>query len=122
MKRRILIDECLPQALRKHFPDDDAVTVAYAGFAGLKNGELLRAAESAGFDIFVTGDRSLEYEQNLGGKKLAVVALSANSWNIIRRHIPAIVVAVGAAQSGKVVRAEFGTFSRPKRVPGPSQG
>jgi hypothetical protein len=64
----------------------------------------------------------MEYEQNLQGKRLAVVALSANSWNIIRNHIPAIVAAVDAAQAGRVVRAYFGTFSRPKRVPGPTPG
>ena len=92
----------------------EAVTVAYAGFSGRKNGALLQAAEDAGFEVFVTGDRSLEYEQNLTRKKLAVVALSANSWNIVKNHIPAIAAAIDAARAGKVVRVDFGTFSRSK--------
>ncbi len=116
---RVLIDECLPQALRKYLPSHEAVTAIYAGFGGLKNGALLQAAEDAGFEVFITGDRSLEYEQNLSGKKLAMVALSANSWNIIKNHIPAIAAAIDAARAGKVVRADFGTFSRSKRPPAP---
>jgi hypothetical protein len=111
---RVLIDECLPQALWKHLPAHEAVTAVYAGFSGLKNGALLQAAEDAGFEVFVTGDRSLEYEQNLPDRKLAVVALSANSWNIIKNHVPKIVVAIDAAQAGTVTRVDCGRFARPK--------
>ncbi|MGH9582666.1 MAG: hypothetical protein ACRD4O_07005 [Bryobacteraceae bacterium] len=51
----------------------------HMGFGGYKNGMLLQAAEAAGFDVLVTGDLSLEYEQNMAGRKIAVVSLSANS-------------------------------------------
>ena len=62
---------------------DDVATVTYMGWAGLKNGELLQAAENDGFDVFVTGDQTLAQEQNLAGRRLAVVALSAIQLPII---------------------------------------
>lgn len=52
-------------------------TVSYIGWAGLKNGEILQAAENGGFDVFLTGDQTLAHEQNLAGRRLAVVVLSA---------------------------------------------
>ncbi len=119
---RVLIDECLPHVLRQHLPNHEAVTAVYAGFSGLKNGALLQAAEDAGFEVFITGDRSLEYEQNLGNRKLAVVALSANSWNIIKNHIPKIASAIDIAQPGSVLRVGCGAFARSKRTPGSAPG
>jgi hypothetical protein len=84
---------------------------------------LLRAAEDAGFvDVLVTGDRTLEYEQNLSGRAIAVVALSANNWKIIKNHIPTIAVAIDTAPAGMVTRVEAGAFVRRKRDPGPALG
>jgi len=54
----------------------------YMGFGGLKNGELLSAAEVAGFEVIVTGDKTLEYEQNMKDRKIAVVSLSAPHWRL----------------------------------------
>jgi len=64
---RILLDECVNQRLRNYLPGHYCESAEYAGFAGLKNGELLNAAESAHFDVLLTVDRGLEYEQNLAG-------------------------------------------------------
>ena len=61
MNKRVILDECLPHALRNHLPD--AVTAAYAGLVGYKNGVLLKAAIEAGFDVLVTGDRTLTYDK-----------------------------------------------------------
>jgi hypothetical protein len=77
----ILLDENIPHDLRAYLPH--AYTAAYAGFAGLKNGKLLDAAEAAGFDVLVTGDKTLPCEQNLTGRKIALVCLSAASWPVI---------------------------------------
>jgi hypothetical protein len=68
---RILIDE----AFRNSFPDHDCQTARYAGFAGLRNGELLLAAERAGFELLVTVDHGIRFQQNLTGRKLAVLIL-----------------------------------------------
>jgi len=73
---RVLIDECIDERFRNSFPAHDCQTARYAGLAGLKNGDLLVAAETAGFDIFVTVDRGIEYQQNLTGRNIAIVVCS----------------------------------------------
>jgi predicted nuclease of predicted toxin-antitoxin system len=78
VRKRVLLDENLPHALRNSLPVHEVVTAAYAGLAGYQNGELLKAATEAGFEVLVTGDQTLQYEQNLAGQKIAVVCLSAN--------------------------------------------
>jgi hypothetical protein len=62
---RVLIDECIDERFRNSLPEHDCQTARYAGLAGLKNGELLIAAESAKFDVFLTVDQGIEYQQNL---------------------------------------------------------
>jgi hypothetical protein len=62
---RILLDECVNQRMRNHLPGHECQSARYAGFGGLKNGELLDAAEAAGFDVLVTVDRGFRYEQEL---------------------------------------------------------
>lgn len=78
---RILIDECVPRALKRHLRVHDVLTVADAGFAGLKNGQLLRRAEG-NFDAFVTTDKSLQHQQNLPAWSMAFVLLRAISNDI----------------------------------------
>jgi hypothetical protein len=84
------------------------------GWGELKNGELLRAAEESGIDVFVTGDQSLVYEQNLGGRRLAILALSANNWPIVKNHVPQILAAIDGALPGSFRVVSCGTFSRKK--------
>ena len=60
-------------------PGQDCQTVRYAGLAGLKNGDLLTAAESAEFDAFLTLDQGIEYQQNLIGRKIAIIVFRAKS-------------------------------------------
>lgn len=76
---RILLDECIPRKFKNNFPGHDCSTVPENGYAGKKNGELLRLAEAAGFEVFVTLDRGLEYQQNLQGRKIAIIFLRAQS-------------------------------------------
>jgi archaellum biogenesis protein FlaJ (TadC family) len=78
---RILIDECVPRALKRHLRAHDVLTVAEAGFAGLKNGQLLRRAEG-NFDAFITTDKSLQHQQNLSVWTMAFVLLRAVSNDI----------------------------------------
>jgi hypothetical protein len=63
---RVLLDECVDEQLRRHLPGHDCQTARYAGFAGLENGELLKQAEAAKFDVLLTVDRGFEYQQKLG--------------------------------------------------------
>lgn len=74
------------------------MTTAYElGWATLKNGELLAAAESHGFDVFVTTDTNLQYQQNLTQRKIAIVVLSTTSWPRIQKSIKAILTAIELA-------------------------
>jgi predicted nuclease of predicted toxin-antitoxin system len=114
---RVLLDENVPHDLRSFLYQHDVVTVAYAGFAGLKNGELLATAERAAFEVLVTGDKTLHHEQNLVGRPIAVVALSAVNWPVIEPHIAKIAAAVDAATPGSFTRVECGGFVRPGRRP-----
>jgi predicted nuclease of predicted toxin-antitoxin system len=75
---RVLLDECLPRRLKRDLPGHDARTTSEMGWASKRNGELLRLAESQ-FDIFLTVDRKLQYQQNLSAFNIAVVVMVAQS-------------------------------------------
>jgi hypothetical protein len=66
----------------------------------LSNGDLLAEAERAGFDVFVTADKNIQYQQNLSGRKIAVVVLSTPQWPLVRLHTEKIAAAVNAAVPG----------------------
>jgi Domain of unknown function (DUF5615) len=100
---RLLLDECVPRALRKELPGHDVRTVAEEGWAGLRNGDLLkRAAER--FDLFLTINRNLEYQQNFAGRKLAVIVVHApsNDVEVLRPFMPAVLAAIPKCKPGKV--------------------
>ncbi len=80
---KVLLDENLPHRLRHTLGGHEAFTVSYLNWAGLKNGELLTAAEQAGFEVFITGDQTLSYEQNFS-KSIAVLSAGRSS----RRNSP----------------------------------
>lgn len=80
---KLLLDECVPRKFRNLLPSHDCRTVPEEGLAGKKNGELLSLAEQAGFDVFVTLDRGLEYQQNLQGRIIAVVLIRAKSSRLV---------------------------------------
>jgi|SRR6266481_3833894 len=73
---RILIDECIDERFRNSLTGHDCQTARYAGLAGLNNGDLLKAAK---FDVFLTVDQGIEYQQNVTGRKIAIVILRAKS-------------------------------------------
>jgi hypothetical protein len=78
----------------------------------LQNGELLRTAEDGGMDVFVTGDTTLRYEQNLTGRHLAIVVLSVNNWPILKDHAGKSLAAIEVARPGSFVVVDCGKFSR----------
>jgi hypothetical protein len=114
---KVLLDENLPHRLRNHLGSHEVFTVLYQGWSGLKNGELLRTAEHDGFEVFVTGDQSMAYEQNLTGRQIAVVVLSAIEWHIIRDRLPTIQAAIQAAAPGSHHTIECGLFDRKRPRP-----
>ena len=109
---KVLLDENLDHRLRGHLGSHEVFTASYMGWAGFKNGRLLRAAEDDKFDVLVTGDQTLAYEQNLAGRRLAIVALSAVEWRIVKAYLAEIVAAVNVALPGSFQLVECGAFSR----------
>ena len=97
---KVLLDENLDHALRSLLPPHEVVTVTYMGWAGLQNGESLRAAEETGVDVLLTGDRTLNFEQNLTGSRLAIVALSAIQLPILKENLHNIISAIDNAAPG----------------------
>ena len=102
---RVLLDECVPRALRKELPGHDVKTISEAGWRGVKNGALLRLA-AEDFDVLLTVDRNLEYQQNFSGLKLAVVVIEAESNDVavLRPLMPAVREALPRARPGMVIR------------------
>jgi hypothetical protein len=76
--RRVLLDENLPRLLKRELPGVEVRTVAEVGWAGIKNGKLLRLAETE-FDVFLTADQNLSYQQPLSTFQLAIVVLRAHT-------------------------------------------
>ena len=111
---KVLLDENLDHRLRKHLGSHDVFTASFQGWNGLKNGKLLEAAEGEGFEVLVNGDQTLSYEQNLAGRRLAIVALSSIEWRIIENHLPGIVQAVDRAIPGSFQAVNCGRFTRTK--------
>jgi predicted nuclease of predicted toxin-antitoxin system len=117
---RVLFDHNLPHKLRTNLDalgTREFVTASYMGWGDLENGELPRIAEESGIGVLVTGDQSLLNEQNLTGRRLAIVALSTNNWPIVKNYLPQILAAIDCAVPGSFQSVECGTFSR-KRGPG----
>lgn len=102
---RILIDECVDERLRNSIPGHDCQTARYAGLAGLKNGDLLRAAEAAKFDIFLTVDQGIEYQQNLAGRTIAIIVLCVKSNRLknLLELLPTCLARMESIQSGQIV-------------------
>ena len=109
---KVLIDENLPYRLRTHLGSHEVFTVRYQGWSGLKNGNLLRSAEADGFEVFLTGDQTLSYEQNLSRHQIAIIVLSAIEWHLVYQNLPAIVSALDEAKPGSYQMIDCGFFKR----------
>jgi hypothetical protein len=92
---RILIDECVPRPIIKFLPGHIAQTAQEIGWGAYKNGKLLRLAENE-YDLFITADKNIRYQQNLTDRKIAILVLSTNYWETIRLNSDKILAAVEA--------------------------
>lgn len=106
---RVLLDECVPRSFRGELPGHEVRTVAELGWAGTRNGLLLRRA-AAQFDVFLTVDQGIEFQQYLTGVDLAIVVVVARSNSIddLRPLVPRVLAAISASSAGSiaVVRAQ----------------
>lgn len=103
---RVLFDQGTPVPLRKHFAGHDVVTAFEAGWSEVSNGELLAKAEEQ-FDVLVTTDKQLRYQQNLSGRRIAIVVLPHASWLKLERHAGKIAAVVLAVRPGSYVEPQL---------------
>jgi predicted nuclease of predicted toxin-antitoxin system len=102
---KILLDECLPLDFRHSFPDHDAHSVEWAGLKGKKNGELLQAAELAGYEVLLTVDQGIAHQQSLVGRKISIIPIRAKT-NQIEDLLPfaeAVLDALRTIMPGQVL-------------------
>ena len=100
---KLLFDQGTPAPLRRHLPGHTVKTAYECGWSQLENGDLLQTAESSGFEVLVTTDRNLKYQQKLADRRIAIVALMSTSWPRIQSRIPEIQAVVNEIQPGDYV-------------------
>jgi hypothetical protein len=103
----ILFDNGTPAPLRFALKGHVVVEAIDRGWDRLANGELIAAAEAAGFELLLTTDKNIRYQQNLKDRKIAFVVIWNQQWPILRRHVDKVVAAVNAATRGSFTEVEI---------------
>jgi hypothetical protein len=103
---KVLLDECVPRKFKSELLGHNCKTVPELGLSGKRNGELLSLAGAAGFEVFLTLDRGLEYQQNLRDHKLAVILIRGRSSRLsdLIVHVPELLAALSSIQPGQLIR------------------
>jgi hypothetical protein len=104
----ILFDHGTPKGLASALPGHMIVTAQSRGWDRLNNGALLNAAEEAALDVLLTTDRRIRYQQNLAGRKIALVVLTGTTkWSRVRLHLERVAAVVNAATPGSYTEVEI---------------
>ena len=104
----ILFDHGTPKSLIRALPDHTVVTAQSRGWERLNNGALLNAAEDAALDLLLTTDRRIRYQQNLAGRKIALVVLTGTTkWSQVRFHLEGVAAVLNAATPGSYAEVEI---------------
>ena len=97
---RVLFDHSTPAPLRRYLTGHLVTEAMEQGWDRLENGDLLTEGEAAGFEVLVTADKNIRYQQNLSGRKIAIVELGTPRWRLIRECVESVVAAINAATPG----------------------
>lgn len=104
---RVLFDHGTPAPLQSFLAGHTVREAKAQGWDTFKNGDLLFAAEAAGFDVLVTTDKNMRYQQNLSARAIAIVVLGNAQWPILRLHVADVVTAVSAATPGSFIEVNI---------------
>jgi hypothetical protein len=104
---RILFDHGTPNGIARSLTGHSVTEAIERGWHTLSNGELLAAAESAGFDVLLTTDKRIRYQQNLTSRKIALVVLGNSTWRVVRLHLDRVASAVNAASPGSYAEVDI---------------
>jgi hypothetical protein len=103
----VLFDQATPVPIRPYLTGHTVSTAFQRSWDKLKNGELLAAAEQAGFNLFLTTDKNIRYQQNLAARTIAIVVLGQQQWPHVRPYIQRVVDAVNAATPGSFAEVDI---------------
>jgi len=103
---KILLDECVPWPMRRILLEHECANPYKCGWSGVTNGELLKLADIE-FELFITSDQNIRYQQNLSGRSIAILELSTNDLRRILAAGSAIVEAVDAIKEGEYLQMEI---------------
>jgi hypothetical protein len=103
----ILFDHSVPAPLSTCLTHCSITEARDRGWDRLSNGDLLAEAEKAGFDVLLTADKNMRYQQNLKGRRIALVVLSTPRWPVLRLHVDKIAAAIGAAIPGNYIEVNL---------------
>jgi hypothetical protein len=104
---RILFDHGTPSGIAGALSGHDVTEAIERGWDTLSNGELLKVAEAAGFDLLLTTDKRIRYQQNLTGRKIAVVVLGNSTWRVVRLYLDRIALVVADAKPGSYAEVDI---------------
>ena len=104
---KILFDNGTPNPIARSLIGHEVAFARQIGWHELKNGELLRQAEQAGYELLLTSDKNIRYQQNLSGRKIAIVVLGNQQWPDVRLHMGRVVAAINAATPGSYTEVEI---------------
>jgi len=97
---RILFDHGTPSGITRRLAGHHVTEARELGWDKIPNGDLLNAAEAAGFDVLLTTDKNIRYQQNLTGRMISIVVLGNSQWPVVRKHLDIIAATVDAAAPG----------------------
>jgi len=103
----ILFDHGTPSGIARSLAGHEVTEAIERGWERISNGELLTKAEAAGFELLLTTDKRIRYQQNLKGRKIAIVVLGNSAWRMARKHLDRIAAVVNAAAPGSYAEVEI---------------
>jgi hypothetical protein len=104
---RILFDHGTPSGIAGALSAHEVTEAREHGWDTISNGELLKVAEAAGFDLLLTTDKKIRYQQNLAGRRIAIVVLGNSTWRIVRLYLDRIALAVNEATPGSYFEVDI---------------
>jgi hypothetical protein len=104
---KILFDNGTPKPIARSLTGHEITYARRIGWHQLGNGELIQKAEEAGYEVLLSTDRNIQYQQNLSGRKIALVVLGNQQWPLVKLHLDKIAAAVNAATPGSFVEVEI---------------
>jgi hypothetical protein len=104
---RVLFDHGTPAPLRSFLPHHTVKKTQELGWDTFNNGELLKPAEDAAFEVLLTTDKNIRYQQNLSARAIAIVVLGNSRWPLVQRHVHRVVAAISAAKPGTYTEVEI---------------